>query len=152
MTMIERENENISSVNTGCRPKVLLPSNKTESSQSFESCSTSNLACQSNPKTRSSPDSKTHSINHLHEKNPDIDEENKQHNSVPKPTQLPIKARHRPKHVRSLSDCTGLSSTVDRNLPQPSIQRESDVSVTIAQGKTKTDTVTNQNWYSWVSF
>lgn len=118
MTMIERENENISAVNTGCRPKVPLLPDKTEISTelALESCS---AVTQEATLDVSGSVSQIKALSENKQQmavtnSPDLD--SKPSESVKPPPQ-------RSKHVRSFSDCTGLSSTSsDRYQTPPFLQ------------------------------
>ncbi len=121
MTMIERENENISAVNTGCRPKVPLLPDKTEISTELALESRSAVLTQEPTLDVSGSNSQIKVLNENKKQmavtnSPDLD--SKPSESVKPPPQ-------RSKHVRSFSDCTGLSSTSsDRYQTPPFLQPE----------------------------
>lgn len=108
MTMIDREIDDISAVNSGCRPKVLQVPVKTEISTTLESSSSEAeqaIVCYT-------LDSMSHQSKELNNDKYQMASKNT-HDLVPKPSSVPIKAavHHRAKHVRSFSDCTGISTT-----------------------------------------
>ena len=121
MTMIERENENISTVNTeGCRPKVPLAPNKTEISTelAFESCTNVNNesnrilkdVCGSVSQSKALDENKQSMVGR---NSTDLDSKHSES----------VKPAHRSKHVRSFSDCTGVRTTSsDRYQTLPILQ------------------------------
>lgn len=125
MTMIERENENISAVNSGCRPKALVLA-KPEISAAIESFSDE----IEEPNLESSCESVSHQAIEFCNKNQPMAAKNL-HDLDLKPTsQLVVEAptKHRSKHVRSFSDCTGLSSVSSkRHQPPPLIQTSTNI-------------------------
>jgi len=114
--MIERENENISAVNTGCIPKVALVPVKTREIYVSESC-------LENTATELNVDEKLCTTNQSEIKQKMATENSDDLNSKPANEVVKAQTHHRSKHVRSFSDCTGLSSaSSDRHTIPPFIQ------------------------------
>jgi hypothetical protein len=114
--MIERENENISAVNTGCIPKVALVQVKIGEISASESY-------LENPATEPIADEHFCTRNPSDFKQQMAVENSGDKDSKPAIQEVKEKTHHRPKHVRSYSDCTGLSSaSSDRQQNPPFIQ------------------------------
>lgn len=120
MTMIERENENISAVNTGCVPKVVLVPVKTGEISSPESC-LENTATKPNVEKLCTTHQSETKQQMAVENSGDLD-------SKPAIEVVKAPSHHRSKHVRSLSDCTGLSSASSDRHKKPSFIQVGNVS------------------------
>ena len=101
MTMTDRENESISAVNTGCIPKVALVPVKTGEISTSESCL----------ETANKPNEEKLCITNQSVIQQTMAGENSDLDSKPANEVVKAPTHHRTKHVRSFSDCTGLSST-----------------------------------------
>lgn len=113
MTMNERENDDISAVNTGCRPKVLQVPVKTEISPTLESFS----GAEEQPIVCYTLESMSHQSKELDDDKHQMASKNP-HDLDPKPAPVKAPVHHKAKHVRSFSDCTGISTTASGRYQQ----------------------------------
>ncbi|XP_057370371.1 run domain Beclin-1-interacting and cysteine-rich domain-containing protein-like [Daphnia carinata] len=110
MTMIERENENISAVNTGCIPKVALLPVKAEISAT-NSFLDEPIGSRPDESSGSVLSEIKMAVKNSYDPHPNL--------AIAESVKAPA-THHRSKHVRSFSDCTGLSSTSYEHQQVPS--------------------------------